>query len=191
MPKPRRPRDPFEQLIDEALEFDRYIPYDEAWGFTSELASVADRIDKLRAAEPGRAAALYEMLLAGLSDKAEDIDDSDGEMGELAGDLIGRWIRARRAATADPDETARNLLAWEEDDPYGMYNDCGCQAVEAFDKAGLAAYEKQVRARFERSRMKLGGDVLRVIYTAQRDIDAYMDLCERTGFEPEDCEAIA
>ena len=75
--KARRSADPFARSIEDALELGRSIPYDEAWGFVSSPEGVANRIDRLRSAEPARAVAHCEMLPGGLSDKAEDIDDSD------------------------------------------------------------------------------------------------------------------
>jgi uncharacterized Zn finger protein len=70
------------------------------------------------------------------------------------------------------------------------------------DKAGLAAFGQQVKARFEaeapeadgreadRERRRWG-EVLRVIYLQQRNLAAYLALCEATELTPRDCLAIA
>ena len=99
---------------------------------------------------------------------------------------------------ADADKTAAALLAWMDDDPYAFCYRIEKDAAAAFDKAGLAAFEKRVRARFEAASAEPSGwpyrhrsEILRAIYCAQRDIDSYVALTEQTGLKPEDCLALA
>ena len=119
------------------------------------------------------------------------------------------WIQARQAAGADPDETARLLLARMDDHPYGFCDTTEGDAVKAFESEGLQAFERQVRARFvavpgapgsepdERSRRdrayarRRWGEVLRAIYSAQHSVEKYVSLCEQAELLPADCEAIA
>ncbi len=69
-------------------------------------------------------------------------------------------------------------------------------------KAVLAAFEQQVKARFEAEAPSAGGrgaeherrrwgEVLRVIYLQQRNLAAYLALCEATELTPQDCLAVA
>ena len=76
-------------MIEFALEPGRYIPYGEEGSSTSSLEVAADHIQKLLSSDPARAVTLYEMLLAGLNEKAEEIDGSDGYLGTFADDLVG------------------------------------------------------------------------------------------------------
>ena len=192
MPKPSRGRlDPIHGLIEAALQPGRFIPYGEGSGFVSILEGVANQIQTLLSTDPSRAVALYEAFLAGCNEKAEEIDDSDADLGMFAEDLICRWIQARQAAKADPDETAKKLLAWMDDDPYGFASSIERKAAEAFDRKGLQAFEHQVRARFDATRGNWWADHLRAIYVAQRDVDRYVELCRETELTPGDCEAIA
>lgn len=77
-----------------------------------------------------------------------------------------------------------------DDDPYGFCNDVERSAVKVLDRAGLQAFEREVRARpnFERGRR---GEMLRAIYSEQRNIEKYLDLTARTELTQADCEAIA
>jgi hypothetical protein len=50
---------------------------------------------------------------------------------------------------ADPDATVDRLLAWMGDDPYALSYGVEKDAVKAFNKAGMSAFERQVRERFE------------------------------------------
>jgi hypothetical protein len=85
-----------------------------------------------------------------------------------------------------------------DDDPHAFCYEIENDAVTAFDKAGLAAFEKQVRARFEAAakdpstwEYRQASGILRAIYCAQRDVQAYVTLTEQTGVKPEDCLAVA
>ncbi len=189
--------DPIERQIELALRPGEFI-YDRACiSFVSGLEEVAARIGEVATTEPARAVALYEAFLAGCHVKVEQLDDSSGSFGQFAQDLICGWIKARQAADASAHETATTLLAWMDDDPYAFCYEIEKSAPAAFDKAGLAAFEKQVRARLEATSTEPSGypyrrwcEILRAIYQAQRNIAAYIALAEKTGLTPQDCLAL-
>jgi hypothetical protein len=206
--KPRHGADPFERQMELALNPGVFIPDRDCCSFVSELEEVAAMIAKLARAAPARAAALYETFLAGCYQKAEELHDSSGSFGQFVGDLICKWIKARQASGADPDETAARLLAWMDDDPYALCYDIEKDASKAFDKAGLAAFERQIRTRFEAAetvkpaqgkapghepeyRRRRGSEILRTIYLAQRNLAAYIALTTQTGLTAKDCHALA
>ncbi len=195
-------------MIEGAFQPGRFIPYQAGYSFVSDLRRAADDIAKLAAAEPARAVALYETFLAGCNAKAEEIDDSDGELGTFAGGLFCGWIKARQAAGADRDQTAKLLLGWMDDDPYGFCNDLELSAVKVLDRAGLEAFEREVRARFDKECAALSerkrpagpnpnyardrwGQMLKAVYSQQRNIGKYVDLTAQTELTQADCEAIA
>ena len=91
-------------------------------------------------------------------EKADEIDDSSGNFGMLLDDLFRGWIKACQAAGADADETAKSLLGWMEDDPYGFCHDLDREAVKVLDKDGLEALTRQVRAKFETATGSANGD---------------------------------
>lgn len=199
-------RDPMHDIIEDALQPDNFIAWDEGASFVSDLGEVERQIEQLSGSDPARAVELYETFIAGCNEKAEEIDDSDGELGAFAGGLFLGWIKARQAAGADCDETVGLLLKWMDDDPYGFCNDLGRQAVTVLDRSGLAAFEREVRARFEAARLSAGsrkqdprlnfaighwGDMLKALYTQQRAIQKYIHLTTETGLSAADCEAIA
>ena len=122
--------------------------------------------------------------------------DSGGGFGSFVSTLFCRWIAARQTARADPADTARKLVARMEDDPYGFCYRLEAEAAKAFGRKGLPAFEQEVRSRFEAAEgrdypRRRWGEVLRAILAARRDVTAYVEICERTGFAPEDCLAIA
>ncbi len=203
-----RQRDPLEAAIEVALQPGRFIADRARWDFVSSLEAVAGELEKLIRTTPERAVDLYETFLAGCYAKAEELDDSGGNFGMLVDGLYCGWIKARQAAKSDADETARLLLDHMENDPYGFAHTLELDAVKVMDKGGLAAFARRVRARFDatdtaeqasdRARRRdpayarrRSGDILRAIYVQQRDVPAYVALCEQTELSAQDCLAIA
>ena len=206
----RRPgrRDPLEAAIEVALQPGRFIAYRAGWDFVSSLEEVAGQLDTLVRTDARRAVGLYETFLAGCYEKAEELDDSGGNFSTFVVSLYCGWIRARQAASADADETARLLLGRMETDPYGFTYTLERDAVKVMSKDGLAAFERQVKARFESTDAveeasdgaprrdpayprRRRGDILRAIYSRQRDVRAYVALCEQTQLSAQDCLAVA
>jgi hypothetical protein len=203
----RRKADVLEHTIEAALRPGCFVAYGESWSFVTGLEEVAARIGALAGTEPARAAALYETFLAGCHEKAEEVDDSGGVFGQFVEALFLGWVKARRAAGADPDETSARLLAWMEEDPYGFCHGLEKELVRMLDRRGLAAFGRQVRERFDAVsqepakggssvrdaayRRRRWGEVLRAVYKAQRNDTAYLALAEAAGLTPEDCHALA
>ena len=208
MTRPRKRRDPMDRVIESALQPGRYVDWNEGFAFVSDLRHCESEIAKLTAAHPARAVALYEAFLAGCDAKAEEVDDSDGEFGTFAGGLYCGWITARQAARSDPGETVRLMLGWMDDDWYGFCNDLELSAVKVLDKAGLQAFESEVRTRFDKERTALNqlkrpaapnasyardrwSAMLKAVYSQRRDAGKYIELTSQTGLTQADCEAIA
>jgi hypothetical protein len=157
---------------------------------------------------PSRSVALYETFLAACYAKIEELDDSSGSFGQFVGDLYCGWIRARQAEGANPDETVSRMLAWMDNDDYGFCYHIEKDAAKVLDKANLAAFVTQVRARFDAAAnapRKVDGthndrpdyarrrdsEILRTLYAVQKDVVAYVALAEETGLTAQDCHAVA
>jgi hypothetical protein len=119
----------------------------------------------------------------------------------FAKDLVCSWVRARQAMGADPDETARLILACHDDD---RTHSCMKRRPiwrRRSTARALRLFERIVRSRWEETsatpdrrtpgRELAWRDVLEAIYEAQRDAKRYADVCERTGTAPGDCERLA
>lgn len=209
MTRKRSPQgDPIEQEIEQVLDPGTFIPDRACFSFLSDLDQVASKIAKLVGGDPARAVTLYETFLAACELKIEELDDSSGSFGQLVDELYCGWIKARQADGADPDETASRLLTWMDQDDYGFCYQLERDAVKVFNKANLAAFVKLVRARFNSSAPKTAekggkprerpeylrrhwGEVLRTLYSAQKDVAAYVALVEQTGLTAKDCHTVA
>jgi uncharacterized protein DUF6880 len=206
MPKRREKKTrPLEQEIETALQPGYFIKYGSGWEFVEGLERVEEEVAKLVRSAPARAAALYETFLAGCYEKAEELDDSSGNFGMFVDRLFSGWVKARQAARADPDETARRLVAWMDNDPYGFCYQFERDLVKVLDKRGLAAFEHCIRERFDGKstvpagerdgapeyRRRRAAEILRAILATQRNVEAYVALCEKTELLPADCLALA
>jgi tetratricopeptide (TPR) repeat protein len=200
----RKHIDQFEKAIEAVLSPGHFISYNTSFSFVDDVQDVADDIGKIIRKEPERAARLYEIFIAACHEKAEEIDDSSGNFGMLVEELFRGWIKARQAANHDPDEIAFSLLSWMEDDPYGFCHDLDREVVKVLDKKGLAAFIQQIRSKFESSptrgdeekhfsehECRRWGGVLKTLLAAQRNVEAYIALCDQTELEAKDCMAIA
>ena len=192
----RAPHDPLEAAIETALRPGQFIDYRTEWDFVSELGEIRTQIDQLASTEPERAVRLHESFLAGCYEKADEIDDSNGSFGQLVDTLYTGWLKARQAAGADPDQTASLLRDRMENDPYSFTYQIEREAVKILHKSGLAALERAVRRRFEAAdsseQARRGwGEILRVIYAHQRNVRAYVALCEQTALSSRDCLTLA
>jgi hypothetical protein len=147
--KKRKQIDQFEQAIELVLAPGTFISYGDASSFVDDVQNVASTIGKIIKSEPERASLLFETFIGACHEKAEEIDDSSGNFGMLVEDLFLAWIKARQAATHDPDETAKFLLSWMEDDPYGFCHNLDRQVIKVLDKKGLEAFVGQIRAKFD------------------------------------------
>ena len=145
--------------------------------------------------------------LAGSYEKAEELDDSSGNFGMFVDGLFCGWVKARQAAGADPDETAHRLVAWMDSDTYGFCYQLERDLVKVLDKRGLAAIERRVRERFDgvataaarpgerepdpAHLRRRAAEILRAILAKQRNVEAYVALCEVGELSPADCLALA
>lgn len=195
--------------IEQALDPGEFIPYNKACEFVQDLEDIGRKIEKLvKNGEATKAVPLYEILLAGCYNKAEEIDDSSGSLGMFFEEIFASWIRARQKAKCDPEETIHQILRWMENDDYGYCYNIEKKLVEAFNRQGLKIFENAVKLRFEKAlieekpKMPLriydfsyaireNAEILKCVYVEKKDITSYINLSEKIGVTPKDCENIA
>ncbi|MDD4890520.1 MAG: hypothetical protein PHU85_11385 [Phycisphaerae bacterium] len=195
--------------IEAALRLGEFISYNRSWDFVSRLEEVKGQVDGLLAGgQADRASDLYELFLAGCYEKADEIDDSGGNLGMFFEELFCGWIKARQAAGRDPAETVRNIVGWMDQDDYGFCFEIDANVALALDAGGFAIFRKHLEDRFELafapfsgkeamviydypSAVHMTGRRLKAVYVARNAVQPYIALCERTLASPKDCENIA
>jgi uncharacterized Zn finger protein len=207
--KKRKKSDPVVSEIERALDLGQFISYNRSWDFVRELEDSKKRIDALvKNGEAERAVGLYEMFLSGCYEKAEEIDDSGGNLGMFFGQLFCAWIKARQKAGCKADETVQYVLKWMDNDDYGFCYDIEQDIAQVLNKAEFQLFMKHFQDQFENAFVPYksespkfiydypadvytNADILKKIYIVKKDIQSYLSLCEKTVASPKDCENIA
>jgi tetratricopeptide (TPR) repeat protein len=205
----RKKSDSLVSAVERALDLGEFISYGRSWDFVRSLEDVKHKIDALvKDGQAERAVRLYEIFLSGCYEKADEIDDSSGDLGMFFEDLFCAWINARQKAEYDPKETVQNILRWMDNDDYGFCYNIESNVVKALNKKSMKLFEAAIKSRFEKAfttveqrklkrifdypwEVRKNVSVLKVIYCESKDTNAYLALCEKTGTTPKDCENIA
>jgi tetratricopeptide (TPR) repeat protein len=196
-------------VLERALDLGEFIPYNRSWDFVRSLEVVKHEIDALvKDGQAERAVRLYEIFLSGCYEKADEIDDSGGNLDMFFEDLFCAWINARQKAKYNPAETVQNILKWMDNDNYGFCFEIERNVVKVLNKESVKLFEAAIKSRFENAfasvdekkckrvsdypwEVRKNVSILKVIYVESKNIAAYLALCERTGLTPKDCENIA
>ena len=195
--------------LEKAIDLGEFISYNRSWDFVRGLEDVKHKIDALvKDGRAERAVSLYEIYLSGCYEKADEIDDSGGNLGMFFEDLFCAWINAGQKAKYDPEETVQNILRWMDNDEYGFCYNIESNVVKALNKKSVKLFEAAIKSRFEKAfttvdqkkrkrvfdypwGVRKNVSILKVIYIESKDTDAYLAICEKTGTTPEDCKNIA
>ena len=201
--------DPLISVISEALELGNFISYGESWDFVGNLESAKEKVDLLaEAGEANRSVPLYEVFLSGCYEKAEEIDDSGGNLGMFFEELFCSWIEARQKGGCVVEETVHQILRWMDNDGYGFCYNIESKLVKVLNRKGLSVFETSIRFRFDEAFsvtksetaerindypyvVRQNAGILKLIYVAKKDIESYLALCEKVSTTPRDCENIA
>ena len=195
--------------IEEALDLGSFIPYRQSWDFVRKLENVKEKIDDLVMKGAAKQyVPLYEMFLSGCYEKADEIDDSGGNLGMFFEELFCSWVKSRQKAGYASEETVYQILKWMDNDRYGFCYDIEQKLVNALNREGLSLFETSILSRFDKAfsttkskaskrihdypyPVRQNADILKVVYIAQMDNESYLGLCEKIGTTPRDCENIA
>jgi len=209
MTKKRKKSDPFVSELESSLDLGEFISYNRSWDFVRDLEDVKHKIDALvKEGQAERAVSLYKLFLSGCYEKADEIDDSGGNLGMFFEDLFCAWIKARQKAKYDPAETVQNIHKWMDNDDYGFCYEIERNVVKVLDKKTVQLFEAAINSRFEKAfatvvpqknqrmfdyplEVRKNVSILKVIYVELKNADAYLALIEKTGTSPTDCEILA
>jgi len=207
--KKRMNMDPLVSQIELVLGLGQFISYNQSWDFVHDLEDIKDKIDDLmESGEADRAVRLYEMFLSGSYEKAEEIDDSGGNLGMFFQDLFLSWIKARQKSGRVAKETVGEILSWMENDDYGFCYDIEKELAKVLNKAGFLIFRQHFQDRFKEAfgpfeskkaryifdypaTVYISARTLKDIYVVKKDVKAYLALCDKVGTTPKDCEHIA
>ena len=138
--------------LEKALDLGEFVSYNRSWDFVQSLEEVKHKIDALvKEGQAERAVSLYELFLSGCYEKADEIDDSGGNLGMFFENLFCAWINARQKAKYDPAETVQNILKWMDNDNYGFCYEIERDMVKVLNKESMRLFEAAIKSRFEKA----------------------------------------
>ena len=189
-----------ELVIERALLPGTFVSHRRTHEFIRDLEEIGTKLGELTGTAPALAAELHATFVAACHEKADELDDSSGMFGQFVEELFEGWMRARMAAGADPDDTARLLAAWMDDDPYGFCMNLDRVAAKVMNAMHLKAFVQVARTSVAEAAPDDGHTAgyprrrwtatLKRLLTACGDAASYLDVC---GGEPDaaDCLNLA
>jgi Family of unknown function (DUF6880) len=170
-------------LIDQAFAYHGFVPYREVWGYVQGLEEAIDAIEELLA--QGRAAEVVELAeytLTVFEQALERVDDSDGQMRDVATRLEELHLDACRRATPDPVALAQRLFERECEGEWDVFDRAALRYADVLGDAGLQRYRELAGARWAKVPEFAPGEESRERFSGRFRITRIMEtLAELSG----------
>jgi tetratricopeptide (TPR) repeat protein len=186
--------DVYKNALDEALDADDFIGWDEvfdyATGVEDAVSSIAGLLKKGRADE---VIELCEYAIAGVERAMENVDDSDGSMGTILAQIQETHLRACRKARPDPEALARRLFKMEMETEYCSFSGAAQTYRAVLGKKGLESYRRLAEAEWakvaplgpgQKDKDAYGGryritQIMETLATLTGDVESLVDVMKR------------
>jgi hypothetical protein len=177
------------QELASAIQPDWYVEYNAVGGYAQGIDRVLDEVHGLvEAGFPEAAIEAAEHALTLLEGAFEHVDDSDGEMGAVAGRAQEIHLAACEAARPDPVELGERLARWALRSDWEIFSDSVTAYAEVLGERGLARYEEVVDEQWSKLRRLAPGEdrrydgnrfrptYLKEALAARRGVDALVEV---------------
>lgn len=175
--------DSLRMLIDQAFAFHEFVPYREVWGYVQGIEETVDALDEMLA--EGHACEVIELTeyaLTAVEHSLEHVDDSDGQMGDLAARLQELHLEACRQGAPDQVELAERLFARELEGSWDIFDRAAMTYADILGEVGLARYRELAHTRWASVPALVPGEGSRERYGSRFHITRIMEtLAEQSG----------
>lgn len=170
-------------LIDQAFAYHGFVPYREVWGYVQGLEETIDTLDELLAqGRAGEVVELAEYTLTAFEQALEQIDDSGGQMRDVATRLEELHLDACRHSTPDPVALAQRLFERELKGDWDVFDRAALRYADVLGDAGLERYRELARARWAKVPKLAPGEDSRERFSGRFRITRIMEtLAELSG----------
>ncbi|MBU3694622.1 MAG: hypothetical protein FGM40_07325 [Rhodocyclaceae bacterium] len=182
----------FRRAIDDAVRIGGFFDWREVSGHAEDICQVVDSLAELLQADSAA-------MLVGLAEHAikqvetvlEQVDDSDGEIGELVDRLGALHLSACTMAKPDPVALAERLFRLETTLPIGVCSFDAATYATPLGKTGLQRYRELAEAEWRKIKPRADGkgyDIHRSRITRMREslAEASGDVDELVAIKAED-----
>jgi uncharacterized Zn finger protein len=137
----------FRRAIDDATRTQGFVEYREVRTFAANIEQVVDSLAELL--KPDTAAtlvALAECAIERVENSLEQVDDSNGTIGDIVCRLGALHLEACTMARPDPAELAERLFGFETTLPFGLCSFDPATYRDALGEEGLRRYRELAQA---------------------------------------------
>ncbi len=181
----------FKQAINKATNTGGFVDYHSAYEFTKRIDNVVDSIEELLDEGFGREVIeLSEHALGRVERALGDVDDSDGNLGDILERLQEIHHKACVKARPDPEALAERLFKWELTTDWDTFHEAAETYADVLGKKGLAVYRKLAEAEWVKF-PALGPEQLKSSYDHDRfRITSIMESLARVDGDVESLVAV-
>ena len=141
----------YREEIRDATTTGGFVEYREMPSYVGELERAADSIEKMIGGNhPGAAIELAEFMLKRLERTIEQVDDSDGDVGDVMNRLQEIHHRACVKARPEPVALARGLFEWEMTSEWEVFIGAAGTYARVLGQKGLAEYRRLAEAEWRK-----------------------------------------
>ncbi len=176
----------WKRAFEDAIERRQFVSYDEAGGYAAGIDAVIDSVEELL--KDGHAAAvitLAEYGLEAIENAIENVDDSDGEMGQLLHRLQDMHLAACRRAPPDCEILARRLFEWELLGQWDVFRKAVTTYADVLGQQGLAVYHRLAEVEWKNVPTLAPGDGSADRYGKRLNITSIMEVLARQSGDVE------
>ncbi|MEW2293177.1 DUF6880 family protein [Streptomyces sp. NPDC006743] len=150
-----------------------YVEYADARAYAAQAGQAVSAIrDLTGSGRPAEAVALAGEAIGLLAAAAENVDDSDGRLGQLGADLAAAHHDACRAARPDPEELAHWLVTHAVDDAADLTDLDPLDYEDVLGERGMDALRRHAVQAWQAHRTGWAEkDLMRRLAKAGRDVD--------------------
>jgi hypothetical protein len=172
-----------------AIQPSWYVEYAAVAGYAQGIDRVLDEVQKLiDAGFPEAASEAAEHALTLLEDALGQVDDSNGEVGALAGRAQEIHLVACEQARPDPVELGERLARWALRSDWEIFLDSPNTYADVLGEPGLARFEEVIDERWSTLRRLEPGDdkrwddnrfrptYMKEVLAARRGVDALVEV---------------
>lgn len=180
-----------------AIQPSWYVEYGAVAGYAHGIDRVLDEVQKLiDAGFPEAAIEAAEYALTLLEDALGQVDDSNGEMGALAGRAQEIHLTACEQAQPDPVELGEKLARWALRSDWEIFLDSPDSYADLLGELGLARFEAVIDEQWSTLRRLKPGDEkrwdgnrfrpthLKEMLAARRGVDALVEVIAHDPASP-------
>jgi len=137
----------FKHAINQATDTSGFVDYYSAHDFARGIDNVVDSVKELLAdGFANEVIELAEHTLSRVEEALGDMDDSDGNMGDILERLQEIHHKACVKARPDPEALAKRLFEWELATDWDTFSDAAETYADVLGEKGLAVYRKLAEA---------------------------------------------